>query len=105
MRSRLLLHFPLSDAAYVHNKRDYVIAAYTFACVAICMLCEVSASVERQYALGTIAFISLFVMLLGEKIEVRTQVVVAVAFTTLGEYVASVCMGGYTYQFENVPAY
>jgi hypothetical protein len=33
------------------------------------------------------------------------QVVVAVAFTTIGEYVASVYMGGYTYRFENVPAY
>ena len=33
------------------------------------------------------------------------QVIVAVAFTTLGEYVASVYMGGYTYRFENVPAY
>ena len=105
MRSRLLRHFPQTDAAYAHNKRDYVIAAYTFACVAICMLCEVSTSVERQYALGTIAFLSLVVMLLGEKIAVRTQVIVAVAFTTIGEYVASVCMGGYTYQFENVPAY
>ena len=33
------------------------------------------------------------------------QVLVAVAFTSIGEYVASVCMGGYIYRFENVPAY
>jgi len=44
-------------------------------------------------------------MLLGENREVRTQVIVAVAFTTIGEYMASVYMGGYTYRFENVPAY
>ncbi len=105
MPSRLLRHFPQSNAASTHNKRDYVIAAYTFSCVAICMLCEVSASLERQYALGTIALLSLITMLLGETKEVRAQVAVAVAFTTVGEYVASVCMGGYTYQFENVPAY
>lgn len=105
MPSRLLRHFPPSNAAYAHNKRDYMIALYTFACVAICMLCEVSASLGRQYALGAIAFLSLIAMLLGETKEVRTQVAVAVAFTTIGEYVASVCMGGYTYQFENVPAY
>jgi hypothetical protein len=43
--------------------------------------------------------------LLGENREVRIQVVIAVAFTTIGEYVASVYMGGYTYRFENVPAY
>jgi hypothetical protein len=41
----------------------------------------------------------------GENREVRMQVLVAVAFTTIGEYVASVCMGGYIYRFENVPAY
>ena len=44
-------------------------------------------------------------ILRGESREVRTQVLVAVAFTTIGEYVASVCMGGYIYRFENVPAY
>jgi len=69
------------------------------------MSCEVSGSLERQYGLGAIALVSLIVMLLGESREVRTQVIVAVAFTTLGEYVASVYMGGYTYRFENVPAY
>jgi hypothetical protein len=103
--STMLRHFPQPGAAHPHRTRDYVIAAYTFFAVAFCMFCEVSTSVERQYALGAIAFVSLLVMLVGEKIEVRTQVVVAVAFTTIGEYVASVVMGGYTYQFENVPAY
>jgi hypothetical protein len=105
MRSRLLLHFPEISATYAHRKRDYVIAAFTFFCVAVCMTFEVSGSLGRQYALGFIAFVSLFVMLLGENREVRTQVVIAVAFTTIGEYVASVCMGGYTYRFDNVPAY
>jgi len=105
MRSRLLRHFPEINAAYDHRKRDYVIAAFTFFCVAICMIFEVSGSLGRQYALGGIALVSLIVMLLGESREVRTQVIVAVAFTTLGEYVASVYMGGYIYRFENVPAY
>jgi len=105
MRSRLLRHFPEINAAYAHRKRDYVIAAFTFFCVAICMTFEVSGSLGRQYALGGIALVSLIVMLLGESREVRTQVIVAVAFTTLGEYVASVYMGGYIYRFENVPAY
>ena len=105
MRSRLLRHFQQINAAYAHRKRDYIIAAFTFFCVAVCMSCEVSASLARQYALGGIALVSLIVMLLGESREVRTQVIVAVAFTTIGEYVASVYMGGYTYRFENVPAY
>jgi hypothetical protein len=44
-------------------------------------------------------------MLLGEKREARIQVLVAVAFATWGEHFASIYMGGYTYRFENVPAY
>jgi hypothetical protein len=44
-------------------------------------------------------------LLLGENREVRTQVVIAVIFATIGEHFASPFMGGYTYRFENVPAY
>jgi hypothetical protein len=101
----MLRHFPQFKAAYAHRKRDYVIAAFTFACVAVCMLCEASASLGIQYALGFIALVCLVGFLRGENREVRMQVLVAVAFTTIGEYVASVCMGGYIYRFENVPAY
>jgi hypothetical protein len=101
----MLRYFPKINVAHSHRKRDYVIAAFTFFCVAICMTFEVSGSVGRQYALGVIALVSLIGFLLGENKEVRMQVVVAVAFTTIGEYVASVYMGGYTYRFENVPAY
>lgn len=107
MRSRLLRHFPQvnANATYAHSKRDYIIAASTFACVAVCMLCEASASLQVQYVLGFIALVCLIGFLRGENREVRMQVLVAVAFTTIGEYVASVCMGGYIYRFENVPAY
>jgi hypothetical protein len=69
------------------------------------MLCETSASLGIQYALGFIALVCLIGFLRGENREVRMQVLVAVAFTSIGEYVASVCMGGYIYRFENVPAY
>ena len=101
----MLRHFPQVSATYTHNKRDYIIAAFTFACVAVCMLCEASASLQIQYALGFIALVCLIGFLRGENREVRMQVLVAVGFTTIGEYVASVCMGGYIYRFENVPAY
>jgi len=105
MTSKLLRHFPEINPAYVHRKRDYTIAAFTFFCVAVCMTFEVSGSVARQYALGFIALVCLIGFLRSETREVRLQVAVAVAFTTVGEYVASVCMGGYTYRFDNVPAY
>jgi hypothetical protein len=101
----MLRHFPQLGVAHPHRTRDYVIAAYTFFAVAICLTFEVNASLERQYILGGIAFVSLLVMLLGEKREARIQVLVAVAFATWGEHFASIYMGGYTYRFENVPAY
>src|SRR5262245_64536519 len=105
MSSSLLRHFPEVDAAYMHRKRDYTIAAVTFVSVAICMAFEVDGSVWKQYALGLIALVCLIGFLRGETREVRLQVAVAVAFTTIGEDVASVCMGGYTYRSDDVPAY
>lgn len=102
---RMLRHFPQLDVAHAHSTRDYMIAAFTFFSVAVCLTLEVNASVERQYILGGIAFVSLILMLLGENKEARTQVIVAVAFATWGEHFASIYMGGYTYRFENVPAY
>ena len=107
MRSQLLRHFPQfnAHATYANSKRDYIIAAFTFVCVAVCMLCETSANLQIQYALGFIALACLIGFLRGENREVRMQVLVAVAFTSIGEYVASVGMGGYIYRFENVPAY
>ena len=101
----MLRHFPQMNVAHPHRTRDYVIAAFTFFSVAVCLTFEVNASFERQYILGGIAFVSLMMMLLGENRETRLQVVVAVAFATWGEHFASIYMGGYTYRFENVPAY
>ncbi len=105
LQSTMLRHFPQLGVAHPHRTRDYVIAAYTFFAVAVCLTLEINASLERQYVLGGIAFVSLLVMLLGEKKDARIQVLVAVAFATWGEHFASIYMGGYTYRFENVPAY
>jgi hypothetical protein len=44
-------------------------------------------------------------LLAGENREVRTQVVIAIIFATIGEHFASPYMQGYTYRFGNVPAY
>jgi hypothetical protein len=98
-------YFPELNVAHPHRTRDYVIAAFTFFSVAVCLTFEVNASFERQYILGGIALVSLLMMLLGESRETRLQVFVAVAFATWGEHFASIYMGGYTYRFENVPAY
>jgi len=100
----LLRHFPTVDAV-AHSRRDYAIAAFTFLCVAISGFFESHASVQAQLAMGCIAWIVLALLLVGENRETQMQVVIAVVFATVGEHFASLYMGGYTYRFENVPAY
>jgi hypothetical protein len=101
----VLRHFPQVNVAYPHRKRDYYIAAFTFFCVAVCLLSDANATLEKQNALGVCAWVFLIGWLLGENTEIRTQVAIAVVFATIGEHFASPFMGGYTYRFGNVPAY
>jgi len=101
----VLRHFPQIDIAYPHRKRDYFIAAFTFFCVAVCLISDADASMEKQNALGVTGWVFLIGLLLGENREVKMQVVIAVIFATIGEHFASPYMGGYTYRYENVPAY
>lgn len=100
----LLRHFPAVDTA-THRGRDYVIASFTFLCVALSGLFEIRASIEMQLAMGCVAWLLLAGLLVGENRETQLQVVIAVVFATVGEHFASLYMGGYTYRFENVPAY
>lgn len=101
----MLPHFPKPDVIIGHRKTDYFIAIFTFFCVAVCLLSDADASMAKQNALGVCGWVFLIGLLLGECKYVRTQVMIAVAFATVGEHFASVYMGGYTYRFENVPAY
>ena len=101
----MLRHFPQPDTPGIHRIRDYFIATLTFVCVAISLNLDASGSLEQQNNMGLIAWTFLFGLLFGENKEVRMQVIVAVAFATLGEHFASIYMGGYTYRFGNVPAY
>ena len=101
----MLRYFPETNITYTHRKRDYLIAAFTFICVAISLNIDASGSLEKQNLMGIIAWIFLIGLLIGENNDVRTQVVIAVAFATVGEHFASIYMGGYIYRFENVPAY
>jgi hypothetical protein len=105
LMAAMLRHFPEATADSAHRKRDYAIAAFTFICVGASALLEIRASVETQQVLGAIAWICLAGLLLGENRETQMQVVIAVVFATAGEHFASLYMGGYTYRFENVPAY
>lgn len=101
----MLRHFPELNAPVSHRTRDYFIAAFTFFCVAVCLLSDSNAALAKQNALGVCGWVFLIGLLLGECKYVRMQVMIAVAFATIGEHFASVYMGGYTYRFGNVPAY
>ncbi len=101
----MLRHFPDINTVYPHKKRDYFIAAFTFFCVAVCLLSDANASIEKQQALGICGWLFLACLLSGENKEVRMQVGIAIIFATIGEHFASPYMGGYTYRFGNVPAY
>lgn len=85
--------------------RNYWIAGITFTTITLCLYVDVDASIERQYQLGFFAWLFLIGLLIGEDKVVRIQVAIAVVFATIGEHFASPFMGGYTYRFENVPAY
>jgi hypothetical protein len=101
----VLRHFPAINSHSPHHTRDYFIAVFTFVCVAICLTTDAHAGMEKQNALGVCGWVFLIGLLLGEKLEVRVQVGIAVIFATIGEHFASPYMGGYTYRFHNVPAY
>jgi len=101
----VLRHFPQKNKFYPNKKRDYFIAAFTFFCVAVCLISDANSDMARQNALGICGWIFLLCLLLDENTEVRTQVIIAVMFATIGEHFASPYMGGYTYRFGNVPAY
>ena len=101
----MLRHFPDINTLYPHRKRDYLIAVFTFFCVAICLITDADANLQKQNALGICAWIFLACLLSGENKEVRVQVAIAILFATIGEHFASPYMGGYTYRFGNVPAY
>ena len=80
----MLRHFPQPDTPGIHRIRDYFIATLTFVCVAMSLNLDASGSLEQQNNMGLIAWTFLFGLLLGENKEVRMQVIVAVAFATLG---------------------
>ncbi|MGR8932760.1 MAG: hypothetical protein ACU837_00035 [Gammaproteobacteria bacterium] len=101
----MLRHFPKLNGDYLHKRRDYFIAAFTFFCVAVCLVTDSDATLQKQNALGVCGWVFLIGLLLGESKLVRTQVLVAVLFATIGEHFASPYMGGYIYRFHNVPAY
>ncbi|CAH9019658.1 hypothetical protein [Candidatus Nitrosacidococcus sp. I8] len=84
---------------------NYIIAAFTFISIAATLYLDSDSTLELQNRIGMFAWTCLLIALYWERPLVRTQVLVAVAFATIGEHFASVYMQGYIYRFHNVPAY
>ena len=87
------------------NPRDYIVAGVTCFFIWLCFFMDMGATLERQNMLGLAAWTYLIILLWGEDNFVRLQVIIAVAFATVGEHFASVYMQGYIYRFDNVPAF
>ncbi|ABA56638.1 hypothetical protein [Nitrosococcus oceani] len=103
VRLGLLGKVPLGTAN--RDFRNYGIALIVFASIALCLYLDADATLTFQNFLGVCAWVFLFALLRGESGLVRAQVLVAVAFATIGEHFASPYMEGYIYRFHNVPAY
>ncbi len=101
----MLRHFPKQNITYAHHKKDYYIVAFTFTCTAICLTIDGFAPQEMQWLLAFFGYLFLVVLLSGESLLTRMQVIVALLFATMGEFFASPYMEGYLYRFGTVPPY
>ncbi len=101
----MLRYFPKQGVAYAHHKKDYYIAAFTFTCTAICLTIDGFARQELQWFLAFFGYLFLAILLSGESLLTRMQVIVALLFATMGEFFASPYMEGYLYRFGSVPPY
>lgn len=95
----------LWEKIWGHMTQDGVISIVTYSCIGLCLAIDADATMKTQNALGACAWAILLTILFKETMHVRMQVIIAIAFATVGEHFASPYMGGYTYRFENVPAY
>lgn len=84
---------------------ELLILLVTSTSAAACMVLDQSTPIFWQNLLGLCAWSVLLLFLLYESRQVQAQVLVAVAFATLGEYFASPFWGSYTYRLANVPAF
>jgi hypothetical protein len=91
--------------AVTQSRRELAIAAITMVCMFIGFSVDSSGGLLMQKALGTVAWGFVFAFLWGEDNHIRLQVLVAIAFASIGEQFASPYMEAYIYRFHNVPAY
>ncbi|MFT4929578.1 MAG: hypothetical protein ACI8WB_005712 [Phenylobacterium sp.] len=101
----MLRHYPSLSQPKNHQASDYYLVICTFYCLSCVLVSSASQSTNFEWIWALFGWLTLATMLRGEPLLVRLQVLVAIVFATLGEFYASVYMGGYIYQYGGVPAY
>jgi hypothetical protein len=101
----MLRHYPSETQVKDHQSSDYYLVVCTFYCLSCVLVSSANSVNSMELIWALFGWLSLALMLRGETLLVRLQVLVAIIFATVGEFYASSYMGGYTYQHGGVPAY
>lgn len=88
-----------------NSYHDLLIAFVTASSAWACLFLDMDSSLFVQNFMGVVAWSVLLFFLLFETRQIQAQILVVVMFTTCGEYLSSVYLGGYTYRLSNVPAF
>lgn len=101
----MLRHYPALTQPKSHHASDYYLVICTFYCLTCVLVSSANSLINFEWIWALFGWLTLATMLRGEPLLVRLQVLVAIIFATVGEFYASVYMGGYIYQHGGVPAY
>ena len=101
----MLRYYPDLSTHNEHKSSDYYLVICTFYCLCCVLFSSGNSFVNFDILWAIFGCLSLGLMLRGESLLVRFQVLVAIIFATIGEFYASVYMGGYIYHHGGVPAY
>ena len=101
----MLRYYPSQSQVKAHDPSDYYLVVCIFYCLTCVLVSSANSLVNVEIIWAVFGWLSLVIMLRGETLLVRLQVLVAIMFATAGEYYASVYMGGYIYHHGGVPAY
>lgn len=101
----MLRHYLSPTTKKPHQASDYYLVICTFYCLSCVLVSSANSLGNFDTIWALFGWLSLGLMLKGETLLVRLQVMVAIMFATIGEFFASVYMGGYIYQAGGIPAY
>ena len=101
----MLRYYPSHTQVKGHHAGDYYLVVCTLYCLTCVLVSSANSLVNFEIIWAVFGWFSLAIMLRGESLLMRLQVLVAIMFATAGEFYASVYMGGYIYHHGGVPAY